>query len=132
MMIVHKALIVLASVLAIGCRQADREPETANPQVAMEPLEWPFDQSEEVTAITTRQVIEDGKPILMAIHYSDDHSWAFLCNTTGATEDGRVICMGSAVGIDQSIMDIADLPPGWIAERDSVGGEWRRWESPDH
>ncbi|MCW1884799.1 hypothetical protein OKA04_08675 [Luteolibacter flavescens] len=98
----------------------------------MTPSEWPFDQGENVSAITTRQVIDEKLPVLMAIHYSDDHSWAFLCNTTGDHADGRVISMGSALTLDTTLESIADLPPGWIAERDSVGGEWRRYKSADH
>ena len=94
--------------------------------------EWPFDQAENVAAITTRQVIDEGKPILMAIHYSDDESWAFLCNTTGEESDGRVIGMGEALKLDPTLRSIADLPPGWIAERTSVGGEWKREESQEH
>ena len=97
----------------------------------MEESEWPFDQTENVAAITTRQVIEDGKPVLMVIQYSDDHSWAFLCNTTGEESDGRVIGMGEALNLDPTLRSIADLPPGWPAERDSVDGEWRRQASPD-
>ncbi|MDP0489418.1 MAG: hypothetical protein Q7Q71_00020 [Verrucomicrobiota bacterium JB023] len=98
----------------------------------MEAQEWPFDQAENVAAITTRQVIEDNKPILMVIHYSDDDSWAFLCNTTGAESDGRVIGMGEALNIDPTLRSIADLPPGWIAERDFVGGDWRKTADPDY
>ena len=94
--------------------------------------DWPFDQEPNAAAITTRQVLEDGLPILMVIHYSDDHSWAFLCNTTGDSEDGRVIGMESALELDPSIAEVADLQPGWIASRERVGGEWICEQSPDH
>ncbi|MGH9968902.1 MAG: hypothetical protein ACREBG_14035 [Pyrinomonadaceae bacterium] len=51
--------------------------------------DWPFDQAPNVAAITTRQVIESGSPILLVTHYEDDHSWAFLCGTTDRfPEDG--------------------------------------------
>ena len=50
--------------------------------------DWPFDQAPNVAAITSRQVLEDGLPILRVIHYSDDHSWAFTCGTTSETEEG--------------------------------------------
>jgi hypothetical protein len=93
---------------------------------------WPFDQAENVAAITTRQVIEEGKPILMVIHYSTDHSWAFLCNTTGDQADGRVIGMGQALKLDPTLRTIADLPPGWIAVRSSVGQKWKIERSTEH
>ena len=113
---------------------SDRDTNQAEEQVTdkMEAQEWPFDQAQNVAAITTRQVIEDNKPILMVIHYSDDDSWAFLCNTSGAESDGRVICMSTALNLDPTLRSIAGLPPGWIAERDSVGSDWRKTADPDY
>ena len=91
--------------------------------------EWPFDQAQNVTAITTRQVLDDGLPVLRVVHYSGDHSWAFTCGTTSQPEDGRVICMASALALDPTLADIADLPPGWGACRAEVGAEWSRYRN---
>lgn len=85
---------------------------------------WPFDQAPNAAAITTVGVLEKGLPILVVRHYHDDHSWAFLCGTTDATEDGRVVGMGELVALDPSLYSIADLPPGWIARRVSAGRVW--------
>jgi hypothetical protein len=91
--------------------------------------EWPFDQAKNVAAITTRQVIKDGLPILVVVHYDDDHSWAFTCGTTNEDADGRVIGMGEAFALDATLREIADLKPGWSASRKTIGGEWTRQES---
>lgn len=91
--------------------------------------DWPFDQASNGAAITTRQVITDGLPILRVTHYSDDHSWAFVCGTTDAEVDGRVISMEEALAIDSTLRQVADLPPGWTAWRDTVGGIWRRFQN---
>jgi hypothetical protein len=88
--------------------------------------EWPFDQAPNVAAITTVQVIQDGLPILVVQHYSDDHSWSFLCGTTDDEADGRVIGMAQALKRDPTLREVADLPPGWIARRDKVGDSWIR------
>jgi hypothetical protein len=93
------------------------------------PDDWPFDQAPNVAAITTRQVIEDGLPILRVTHYVDDHSWAFVCGTTGKTEDGRVIGMAEALKLDPTLRTISDLPPGWTAWREAVGASWNRVEN---
>lgn len=93
--------------------------------------QWPFDQAPNVAAITTRQVIEDGLPILTVVHYSDDHSWAFVCGTSNATEDGRVIGMGTALKMDATLATIADLPPGFCAYRAAVGEPWMREPNTD-
>lgn len=87
---------------------------------------WPFDQAENVTCITTRQVLENGLPVLSVLHYSDDDSWAFLCGTTDDPNDGRVIAMKQAVEMDESVLSVADLPPGWRAYRESVYSTWIR------
>jgi hypothetical protein len=88
--------------------------------------DWPFDQAPNVAAVTTRHVIEQRLPILCVTHYSDDHSWGFVCGTTDVTEDGRVISMSEALKIDPTLREIADLPPGWTARREKIGGKWQR------
>jgi len=88
--------------------------------------DWPFDQAPTAAAVTTRQVIEKGFPILCVTHYSDDDSWAFVCGTTEATEDGKVIAMREALEIDPTLREVADLPLGWTARREKVGGMWQR------
>jgi hypothetical protein len=90
---------------------------------------WPFDQAENVAAITTRGVLNHNLPILTVIHYSDDHSWAFLCGTMNEDSDGRVISMREALDSDSTLAEIADLKPGWIAWRSKVGSLWNRKEN---
>lgn len=86
---------------------------------------WPFDQEPNVAAITTRQVLE-GQPILSVVHYEDDHSWAFTCGTTDDEADGRVVLMKTILQQDATLTQIADLPPGWHAWRESPTGRWHR------
>jgi hypothetical protein len=90
---------------------------------------WPFDQGPRVAAITTRQVLDDGLPILRVMHYIDDDSWAFTCGTTNETKDIRVIAMAEAMMLDASIAEVADLAPGWGAFRVSVGDVWSKYEA---
>ena len=67
----------------------------------------------------------------MVIHYSDDHSWAFLCGTVGSDE-AMVVIMQEVFDLDPTLAEIADLPPGWIAERKAVGEPWNRHADPDY
>ena len=89
---------------------------------------WPFDQDKNAAALTTRQVLREGFPILDVFHHSDDDSWSFSCGTTNDTEDLLIVGMDCIVEIDPSLVSIADLPPGWRACRDEVGAPWERWE----
>lgn len=92
---------------------------------------WPFDRPAKARAVTTRQVLEGSEEIHVVVHYADDHTWAFLCGTTDAKEDGRVIRMADALKLDETLTSIADLPPGWKAWRESRGGTWMRAEIAD-
>ena len=87
---------------------------------------WPFDQAPNVGAVTTRQVLREGHAVLEVVHYSDDHSWAFVCGTTDDSKDGLLICMSEVLVIDPTLRSIADLPPGWCATRTALGEPWRR------
>lgn len=100
-------------------------------QAAFQTQSWAFDQSAETSAITTRQVLEGAEEIHVVIHYADDHSWGFLCGTTDDQADGRVISMAHALDIDDSLVSIADLPPGWKAWRPKRGEPWVRAENPE-
>ena len=87
---------------------------------------WPFDQARNVAAISTRQVMREGAPILYVAHHLDDHSWTFLDAGVFDTEDALVVGMGEVVAIDSSLFEIADLPPGWVAVRDTISQVWLR------
>jgi len=91
-------------------------------------MEWRFDQEKNVAAISTRQVCVENFPILLVVHYSEDHSWAFTCGITNKSEDMLVVNMGEIVEKDSSLHEIADLPPGWCAERNSACAEWRKYK----
>ncbi len=87
--------------------------------------EWPFADPENVAAISTVQVFRQGFPILQVSH-DYDGDWQVLCGTTSDVRDGIVVCLGCAYEQDKTIGELADLPPGWIAWRDHVGGLWQR------
>ena len=91
--------------------------------------DWLFDQGPNVAAVTCRAVIE-GAPILTVIHYTDDHSWAFMDGVTWQTEEGRLVAMKTILRLDPSVAEVADLPPGWKAQRTSVGSPWKRMPAP--
>ena len=87
-------------------------------------MDWNFDQEKNVAALITKQVMEEGYPILQVVHYSDDHSWAFMCGTTSEPSDTMMVSMEQAVSIDSSLFKIGTLPPGFIASRQSIDEEW--------
>ena len=91
--------------------------------------EWPFDQPPNAGAITVRSVLE-GAPILFVAHDADDHGWQFLDGREPVVAEGRLICMADALERDPGLVELGDLPPGWVAERDGPADPWRRRPLP--
>ena len=84
--------------------------------------EWPFDDSQDVAVITTVRVLE-GAPVLLVTH-DHDGDWQILCGTTNESVDARVVCFGCAYQRNRAIAELADLPKGWRAQRDSTDSPW--------
>lgn len=85
---------------------------------------WLFDQPPNAVTEVSISILENGQPILLVTH-EDDHGWQFLdgCNPPEAFE---LVRMSYAISLDDSLCELADLPAGWCAWRDSVEHPWRR------
>jgi len=87
---------------------------------------WPFDQPKNCAAITLKSIVFGGKPILLVSHDQDDHSWQFLDGGAFDVADAAVVSMGNIVTRDPSLLEIANLPPGWKAWRKTENSPWQR------
>ena len=105
-------------------REYDAQMVASQPVLAQKDA-WPFQEGKNRAVFTTRFVIEEGHPILLVSHDKDD-DWQFLCGTTNDTADGRLVCLGSIVETHPSVVELADLPAGWQASRNTPGEPWRR------
>jgi hypothetical protein len=88
---------------------------------------WPFEDPPNTSAVTSRDVL-DGAAIAWVFHDDDDGSFQFL-SERGAPDDwreGRVIGLGTALRMDPSLREVADLPLGWRAHRTGPGASWVR------
>ena len=95
------------------------------------PDPWPFDQPLNCAVITLRQIADGHAPILHVVHDLDDHGWQFLTLEDANVADGCVICLKHVVVLDPSVCEVADLPPGWEAWRDSPTSQWQRGLTPE-
>jgi hypothetical protein len=91
---------------------------------------WPFDQPRNCGVLTMRQILEGSEPILLVAHDLDDHGWQFMGTSDASVEDGRVVCLEDIVRLDSTVVEVANLPPGYEAVREYVGGPWSRRLSP--
>jgi hypothetical protein len=80
--------------------------------------DWPFDQPRNCATLTMRQVLDGSEPILLVSHDADDHGWQFIGSTDASVADGRVVSLEEMARLDPTILEVADLPPGWHAVRD--------------
>ena len=89
---------------------------------------WRFSDPPNVAVITTRKVVSGDDWIAFVSHAVDDGGWQFLNSESGPwnAADASVVGLGTIVQLDASIMELADLPLGWHASRDSRGSPWRR------
>jgi hypothetical protein len=86
---------------------------------------WLFDQTPDTAALVSKSVVYDGHPILLVTHDEDDHGWQFL-DGADPPSDFVHVCMSHPIGLDPSLSELADLPTGWCAWRDSVDTRWCR------
>jgi hypothetical protein len=70
------------------------------------------------------------EPILYISHDLEDHGWQFTGATPANMKDAMLVCLSEVVALDSSTLEVADLPPGWHAARESPQHAWIRSESP--
>jgi hypothetical protein len=84
---------------------------------------WPFSDPQHRSVYTTRFVLDDDLPILVVSH-DPDGEWEFLCGTTDNPKDGRQVMLSEVVELDPRVAEVADLPVGWRAFRDTTDAPW--------
>lgn len=91
---------------------------------------WPFDQPRNCATFTTRPVMNHSEPIVLVSHDADDHGWQFIGTSGASMAEALLVSLESIVKVDPTVLEIADLPPGWQALRDAIGEPWTRREDP--
>ncbi len=88
---------------------------------------WPFADPPNVMTISLRDIMERRRPILFVQHDDDEAPWQFLDGRQNPDpEDGVVLSLDCILALDASIAELADLPVGWRAWRDSPTDSWQR------
>jgi hypothetical protein len=93
-------------------------------------IDWPFDQARDCAVITLRSIVFGGSPILHVTHDEDDHGWQFLGAGVADEKDAAVVGLEEIVQSDPSVLEVANMPPGWHAWRRSKSSPWER--APRH
>ena len=93
--------------------------------------DWPYEEPRNCATFTIRQILDGSEPILLVVHDEDDNCWKFIGTTDASVAESKVVCLEEIVRLDPTVLEVADLPPGWQAVRDEVGGEWTRRQHPE-
>jgi hypothetical protein len=92
--------------------------------------DWPFDQPPNCAVFSIRSIIFGGAPILHVCHDEDDHGWQFLGLDDADVGQAAVVLLKEVVKLDPSVLEVADMPPGWHAWRPSASSPWQRTPQP--
>ena len=84
-----------------------------------------FKEGLNTAVFTTRFIIEDGEPITSVLHY-EDGSWQFSGDQTDLTDsDYKVISLGQALNLDDTISELSDMSIGFAAFRNGKNDKWK-------
>ncbi|WP_293946979.1 MULTISPECIES: DUF4262 domain-containing protein [unclassified Sphingobacterium] len=86
--------------------------------------DFKFYESKNMTAFTTRQWLEESKPILRVVH-DHDGDWQFLTEDQ-MSDDIRIVALEELIKRDHSLNDLFDLDYGEEAERKTIAEKWTR------
>ena len=87
---------------------------------------WPFDQPANCAVLTLKAIISGELPILFVSHDEYDTGWQFLSGEPVNKEGASVVALREVVDLDPTILELADLPAGWVARRSSANAAWER------
>lgn len=87
---------------------------------------WPFEDLPNVAVITSTDILNHGKPILFVSHDADDGAWQFHTGEDLSIDRAATVALARIVALDPSVKELADLPLGWIATRQTLTASWVR------
>ena len=91
---------------------------------------WPFDQPKNCASFTISQIMNGELPILVVYHDLEDDGWQFLSNTELRMEDAMIVALEEIVKIDDSVLKVAMIEPGFHAWRKSTEDKWIIAQTP--
>lgn len=87
---------------------------------------WPFHDPPNLAVITTRNIINGEAFIALVTHDEDDGGWQFHAAGTDQPDEKNtaIVALREIIEIDPSILELATLPIGWCAFRDTPDQKW--------
>lgn len=85
-----------------------------------------FSDSLNTAVFTTKFVIRDKQTITTIFHDYEDGAWQFFSDDhfKNYEDVAMVVSLEEIIELDKTILEIADLPLGYVAVRKSLKGRW--------
>jgi hypothetical protein len=84
-----------------------------------------FIEDSNTAVFTTKYVLFEHSPILFVFHDTDNY-WSFNGKEKCKEDaDYKIIALSEAIIIDPTITEVADMPTGYMAEREKIGDKWQ-------
>jgi len=84
-----------------------------------------FSDSPNTAVFTTKYVLERNSPVLYVHHYEEDGAWSFFGDEECRDDDFRIIALEEMIGIDNSVLELSDMPSGFCAKRKDIASSWQ-------
>jgi hypothetical protein len=91
--------------------------------------DWKFPDRPHTGAYLSKAAQTGDVAITYVSHDADDGAWQFLGESMSDSGD-VLVCLHHPIDEDPSLVELADLPLGWCAEREAPGQPWQRYEHP--
>jgi hypothetical protein len=85
--------------------------------------DWQFTEDPTTLVLTSRQVVDDHAPVLVAARDADG-GWSFMSGQEGSMADVRFVTLDAVLIIDPTLHEVAKLAAGEKARRALKGEEW--------
>lgn len=85
-----------------------------------------FKEADNTAVFTTSFVLNDKKEITMVTHDKEDGAWQFFSNDQfdNFEDVAKIVGLGEIIKIDNTLLELADLPEGFFAHRKFKGDKW--------
>ena len=88
---------------------------------------WPFLDPPNTAVFTTVRILDGEDWVHYVTHDQEDGAWQFHPYSGPTKEpEAAVVGLGHMLRIEPRIEELADLPRGWCAWRESKSGPWTR------
>jgi hypothetical protein len=83
-----------------------------------------FSDGLDTAVFTTKYILEKHSPVLYVYHYRNDGAWQFSSIENCIEEDYRIISLEEMIKIDNSILELVNMPLGYYAKRENNKSKW--------